>query len=146
MIKVDKAMMQSLLEKHRQIMRAGDPEYHLECTIQETLAEILASQEKTGLLFRTYLKQEEEERLEYYIYCYKWGQVMGIPERNQVTLDSFPSLPERKAHTEQIDQLVKKEGGQLRRLWRRYQTAIWKRRVYEGAYMATLGVEAGKSQ
>lgn len=127
-------------------MQKYDPEYYLACVTQETLIEILGDWDGVGPLFLNYLRQEQKERMDYYSYCYEWGKVMGAPQEEPVTMDSFPKLPERSAHTECLDEVAKKQGGQLRRLWRRYQVALWKRRVYEGAYMTSLGMEDGGKQ
>lgn len=133
--------MQALLETNRENMRKDAPEYHLDCVVQETLAEILAGWEEAGVLFQAYLKQEEAERLDYYIYCYEWGRVMASKKKGPVTLESYPKVPERKAHSAQLDQFTKEQGDRLRRLWRRYKRVSWRRRVYESAYITVLGID-----
>ena len=140
-IEMDRDGMRMLLKENQEAMRKDGPEYCLDCVVQEALTEILAGWEKAGALFQCYLKQEEAERLDYYIYCYEWGRVMASKKNGPVTLDSYPKVPERKANSEQLDQFAKEQGGQLRRLWRRYQTVSWKRRVYESAYMTVLGID-----
>ena len=143
-MKVNQAIMKALLEEKQGVMRKEDPEYCLDCVVQEALAEILADGEKLGDLFQVYLKREEAERLDHYVYCYEWGRFMTFRKKDPVTLASFPKAPERKAHTMRLDQLAKEQGGQLRRLWRRYQAVSWKRRVYESAYVTVLGMDDDK--
>lgn len=143
---VDTLEIQSLLKKYQQDMRKGDPEYHLACVVQEVLSGILADWETAGSLFQSYLTQEEQDRLEHYLYCYEWGQVMGRCSQELSVSVSFPTLPERKTHPAQLDQLTKEQGGQLRRLWRRYQAVTWKRRIYESAYLTLLGMENGQGR
>lgn len=134
-------MMQTLLKENQESMRRDAPEYCLDCVVQETLAEILAGWEEVGVLFQSYLKQEEAERLDYYIYCYEWGRVMASHKKRPVTLDCYPKVPEPKAYSVQLDQVAKEQGDRLRRLWRRYQRVSWKRRVYESAYITVLGID-----
>ena len=139
-MKVNKDTMKALLKENKEAMRKNAPEYQLDCVVQETLEKILTKWETIDVLFQSYLKREETERLEHYIYCYQWGCVMGSPQKEKITLDSFPKVPELRAHTIQLDQIAKEQGNQLRRLWRRYQTVTWKRRVYESAYVTVLGM------
>lgn len=135
-----------LLYEHQKSMRKYDPEYCLACVTQEALAEILGEWEEIGPLFLAYLKQEQKERMDYYSYCYQWGMAMGDARMGRVTMDLFPKLPERRAYTEPLDEAAKQQGGQLRCLWRRYQNALWKRKVFEGAYITNLGVEEREAQ
>ena len=141
-MKMNRDRMRILLKEKQKEMRMDNPEYCLDCVVRVTLAEILAGWETIGFLFQSYLRQEEAERLDYYIYCYEWGRVMASKEKGIGTHDCYPKVPERKAHSMQLDQLAKEQGGQLRRLWRRYQMVSRKCWVYESAYMTVLGLDS----
>lgn len=125
-------------------MWKDDPEYHLACVDHAALVEILSGWEEFGPMFAAYFRQEERERLNYGAYCYEWGRDMGRRICGREPLAPAPELPPRLAHPQRLDRISREQGGLLRRLWRRCEEAARRCRIYEGAYLTTLGVKDGE--
>lgn len=143
-------MIQQLLEKHKGEMGRCSPVYRINRVIYEAAAEILRNEETFGGVFIRYLRALEEERERHFRYNYLWGTEMGRGGRPGVCPEEWTPPPEENGEfvglARDTAKQAKAHGWEIELLWRMFRRAEQRCRVYEAAYLCTLGVSAGSKE